>query len=523
VPPMFRVFDCIVTLHDLRFVVAAGVICPLSCVSAVNLLDRARLANGRPRIFWHGAAAAVAGSGIWATHFLDMLAYRPGLPVAYAVWPTLASIAIAVGFTWVGYAMALAGRALVGGALAGLAIGAMHYTGMMAVQIAAAPRWDAAFVVASLALGGGLAAAVMKVAVRDGPLLRRQALAATLYILAIIGLHFTAMTGLSYQPDPTLHVPMGGGNAVWVSIAVAACAALMILLGLAGSAFDKHLAERSMREAARLRDHVAALEDAKRALEDQAARLAAARDEAAAGSRAKSRFLAAMSHELRTPLNAVIGFSEAISAEPFGPLGDEKYADYAKCINDSGAHLLSLINDILDLSRLDENAMALDEDIVILASLAEESVRMVRRQAEHAGVALTVDLPADLPDLRADARRLRQVLLNLLANAVKFTPEGGAVHLSAAHEEDGLSIAISDTGIGIDSENIPKALERFGQVDDRLGRRFEGSGLGLPLSRSLMEAHGGTLELDSEPGRGTTVTVTLPPERMLASRDTAAA
>ncbi|MPY68899.1 MAG: hypothetical protein GEU92_02310 [Alphaproteobacteria bacterium] len=523
---MLRVLDCITGQHDLRFVAAAAVICLLGCYTAVSLLSRARAAEGRARLFWHTGAAVVAGSGIWATHFLAMLAFRPGLPVGYDLLLTLLSIAIAAGITWGGFLIALRGgasgrSAALGGAVAGLAVAGMHYVGMAAVRIPAAAQWDMTYVAASILIGAAGCAAALRVAARPDATLGRQVGAVTLYILGIVGLHFTGMAAVTYVPDPRIVVSAASVDPEWLSVAVVLLTVLIIALGLVGSIVDQHLADRSVAEAARLRDHVAELEATKRELEATAENLTRALEAAAASSQTKSQFLATMSHELRTPLNAVIGFSEVIAKEMFGPVGNGQYLDYAKCIYDSGAHLLGLINDVLDISKLDAGGLEMDDDETDLRQIVDDAVRMVRRQAETARIALAIDIPPDMPRIRADERRLRQVLLNLLSNAVKFTPEDGAMRVVAYRTAMGVAVSVTDTGIGIASEDIPKALERFGQVDDTLGRRYEGTGLGLPLSKSLMELHGGTLELESTLGVGTTVTITLPAARLIETRQVA--
>jgi signal transduction histidine kinase len=290
---------------------------------------------------------------------------------------------------------------------------------------------------------------------------------------------------------------------------------LIIALGLFGSVVDQHLAGRAAQEAERLRAHIGELEATKHALEGTTSDLETALEAAAAASQAKSQFLATMSHELRTPLNAIIGFSEMLVSETFGSLGDRRYPDYAKSIRDSGHHLLDLINDILDFSKLDAGRLELHEETVNLHEIVDGALQMMHGEAARTGIRIHKTLAQELPDLFADQRRVRQVLLNLLSNAVKFTPEGGEVKVATFRRGSEVGVAVADTGIGIAAEDIPRALERFGQVDSSLSRKYEGTGLGLPLSKRLMELHDGRLELESIVGAGTTVTILFPAKRQI--------
>jgi signal transduction histidine kinase len=242
--------------------------------------------------------------------------------------------------------------------------------------------------------------------------------------------------------------------------------------------------------------------------------LVRAKETAESANRAKSAFLANMSHELRTPLNAIMGFSEIIKTQTFGPRS-ERYPDYAGHIFHSGTHLLALINDILNLSKMEAGRLALHEEDVDLGVMVESCITLIETQARQAKIRLSVSLDERVRSIRADNRRMRQILINLLSNAVKFTPDGGQISISSALENGGLAIAVSDTGIGMAPEDIPKAMAPFGQVDSRIRRKQEGTGLGLPLARQLVELHGGTFRIDSKVDGGTTVTFVLPPERII--------
>ena len=233
-------------------------------------------------------------------------------------------------------------------------------------------------------------------------------------------------------------------------------------------------------------------------------------------NQAKSEFLAHMSHELRTPLNAIIGFSQMISNGVFGKLENPKYLAYTQDIHTSALHLLEMINDILDISRIEAKEMALVDNAVDLAETIQISLTMVRGPADTKNLDVITALPDDLPLLSADERMVRQILVNLLTNAIKFTPAGGSVKLSAEVAFDGgLRLSITDTGPGMAPEDIPLALEPFGQVRHRPDTTHEGTGLGLPLSKRLAELHGGTLKLRSALGEGTTVTIDFPAERTI--------
>ncbi len=258
---------------------------------------------------------------------------------------------------------------------------------------------------------------------------------------------------------------------------------------------------------------VVSLERSQEQLSELARRYETEKVRAESANKSKSEFLANMSHELRTPLNAINGFSEIMLGEMFGPLGDGRYKEYAKDIHNSGQHLLALINDILDMSKIEAGKMSLRFDPMNLQEVTDDAVRLIRNRAEAAGLVLAIDYP-HLPEIEADYRAVKQILLNLLSNAVKFTPKGGRITVRAEARRDALGerlrISVQDTGIGIAKDDLSRLARPFEQVETQHAKTQAGTGLGLALTKSLVEMHGGLLEMHSIPGEGTTVSFTLP-------------
>jgi two-component system cell cycle sensor histidine kinase PleC len=268
-----------------------------------------------------------------------------------------------------------------------------------------------------------------------------------------------------------------------------------------------------------LQQAVDELEMGKQQLTELAEKYSIEKIRAESANRSKSEFLANMSHELRTPLNAINGFSEILAGEMFGPLGDRRYKEYSQDILSSGQHLLALINDILDMSKIEAGKMSLKREPIHIEDVVEDAIRLMRNRAEAVGLTLSVKL-SDLPEADADYRAIKQVLLNLLSNAIKFTPRGGKIAVSATvieqssfsgvPSEQRVRISVSDTGIGIAKDDLLRLAQPFEQIESQLSKSQPGTGLGLALTKSLVELHDGVLTMDSQPGQGTTVSFTLP-------------
>ena len=328
---------------------------------------------------------------------------------------------------------------------------------------------------------------------------RLRILALLLVCLQILGFYMIHALGVAF-PE---HVPAATLAAMGIMSALCAC----IFVSIMSLYYARVVAAQQ--------------EELEREIENHRlteAKLRRAKEDAERADRAKSAFLANTSHELRTPLNAIIGFAEVIRSETFGPVDNPRYLEYLRDIYDSGRHLLRIINDILDLSKIEAGKATLDrEEKIELAAVIEAPVRMMLPQAQADSIRIVLDLEPALPQVIGSERMLQQVFINLLSNAVKFTPSRGIVTVHAHRTaKGGVVVVIADSGIGMAEADIPKALERFGQIDSSLGRKYEGTGLGLPLSKRLAELHGGTLVINSTVGVGTRVTINFPADRIAA-------
>ncbi|MBT5242644.1 MAG: PAS domain-containing protein [Rhodospirillaceae bacterium] len=277
-----------------------------------------------------------------------------------------------------------------------------------------------------------------------------------------------------------------------------------------------HVVWRNISKRLRLEEELANHRDQLQQLVDEQTRdLIKTRDAAEAANRVKSLFLGSMSHELRTPLNAIIGFSDAMKTQIFGAIDNPKYEEYVDLIYGSGKHLLQLIDDILDVSAIEAGELSVDEVAVDIEDIISACQRLVEQRAAAAGVCIYLKVPNAIPPLFIDERRIKQIILNLLTNSIKFTPEGGSITIESGLNDKGdLLVSVADTGIGMTDEDISIALTQFGQVDQSLIRNNEGTGLGLPITKSLVEMHDGSMEISSTPGEGTKVRLTFPSTRL---------
>ncbi|MFM9844661.1 MAG: sensor histidine kinase [Dongiaceae bacterium] len=276
------------------------------------------------------------------------------------------------------------------------------------------------------------------------------------------------------------------------------------------------LLQRYASDYVRISEHSAAEESLRRGKE-QAERAA---EKAEAANRAKSEFLANMSHELRTPLNAIIGFTDIMKGEMLGPLENVSYKGYVGDINSSAGHLLEVINDILDLSKIEHGDIELNEEEVDVTKVVESCLTIIEERARRGNLKLSYDPPESLPKLWGEARRVKQILINLLSNSVKFTRPGGEISVQVLVEKSGnLAITVFDTGIGIAAEDMEQIMTPFGQAHTGLNRKYEGTGLGLPLSKVFVEMHGGALIIESDLDVGTAVCALFPASRVLPMRN----
>ena len=599
---MYSILTCIVTEHDLRLVVVAALVCSTACSAAFGFHLRSLKARSAMRWAWVALTGLVAGSGVWATHFIAMLAYQPSLPIGYEVTLTTASLVTAVIGMGAGFCLPVLqpGRAaaLCGGALTGFSVAAMHFMGITAMRAQARIDWDERYVIASILVGAVGGAAAFYARTR----LQRRAgwtVPALFLLLGIVGLHFTAMTAVRLVPDPTLDMPreLAGRGALALatvtlaSLILAAASSLIwmeragrrttlsgvrdaldavssglafydsagrllswnrayaALVAVCGVELAEGIARMALAEAAlaagwrpqggdlagRREAYVAGgsapamellLPDGRwlrheafaapdgggvTVLTDiteqrETARiLAEARDNAEAASRAKSQFLANMSHEIRTPLNGVLGVADVLAETD---LSDQQQ-ELVGVIRTSGALLNALLADLLDLARVEAGVAELRPEPTDLAAMVTSIRGLYAPRAEQKGLAIRAEIAlGEETWASCDAMRLRQVIGNLVSNAVKFT-DAGEVTIRVEREGEAVRFAVHDTGCGFDESLKATLFGRFQQADASSTREHGGAGLGLAICQEYLRLMGGALDCSSRPGAGSVFEFTL--------------
>jgi NO-binding membrane sensor protein with MHYT domain/anti-sigma regulatory factor (Ser/Thr protein kinase) len=484
------VYACVTQQHDLRLVALAACLCLFSCFAAGNLFLHAVDAKGRPRHYWHAAAALVFGAGVWSTHFVAMLAYEPGVPVGYDIELTALSIVIAMVVTWLGMAVSLRfDEREFGGAIIGVAIGAMHYTGMAALRLPADVYWNFSYVGVSLAVGICGGAAALRVLTMGRGLHWRLA-ATLLFVVAICGLHFIGMTAVVLRLDPVVTVPEQVLAPELLAVVISAVTILIVTIGLSSSFVDDQLARRAIGEAARLAQRI---EERTAELRHTQARLLRQERLSALGE-----LTATIAHELRNPMGAASNTIFTIKQMAAGAGLD--LARPIGRLERSIARCERIIGDLLNFSSprdVQRRPLAIDDWL--------QTVLDEQRLPE--GVTLARAL--GVGQASVDAGLLRRVIENLIENACQAVaehhePGERRVTVASRVSGDGLEISVADTGAGIPASILPKVF------DPLFSTKSFGTGLGLPVAKEIVEQHGGTIAIESVEGSGTKVTLRIP-------------
>jgi len=505
------------TRHDPALVAVSYLVAAIASFAALDAAERLRGATGAGRRFWHLCAALVLGGGVWSMHFIAMLAYRAPLNITYDPGLTILSGVIAMAGVAVGLqalSRTTLPRILIGGVLVGLSIAVMHYMGMNAMRLPGEIFYRPGLFALSIVIAMAAASAALWLAVTLKTAMQRAA-AALVMAVAICGMHFTGMAGTVLAPSPLMSGEMAAGlvSGQLLAAVIVASLALILLFSLTCSYFDRRLEARAASESDRLRSVNESLEAKVESRTADLTHALAALDEqrrrAEEANRSKSDFLANMSHELRTPLNAVIGFAEILQMKRGGQTLNPSQAEAVEQIGSSGRHLLALIEEVLDFARIESGNLVVSLEAVDAHRVIADVLGGFRLQAEASDVTLAGPDGQTHAVVRADPLKLRQVVANLVSNAIKYNRPGGRVSIEVREVGDAVELAVRDTGLGIPRERMANLFQPF----DRLGREalaVEGAGLGLALTKRLVEAMDGKLCVESVAEVGSTFTVRLP-------------
>jgi signal transduction histidine kinase len=524
-------FMAIDTWYDPRLVLLSIAVSIAASFTSLSIADRLQNSTGRARLAWLVAAAMSMGGGIWAMHFVAMLAFHMNAPVSYDVGLTLLSMAVAVAVTGIGFAIVTFNgigvmQLLAGGLFMGLGVAAMHYIGMAAMEMPVAISYDPTLFLASIAIAVVASIAALWLAFNTPSLTMKLGAAAAMGA-AVCGMHYTGMAAANYQSMLHMaHAADAGMSSGLLALSIGVTTFGVLFLGLGSALVDQRFAQRAneanarlmveVAERARAQDELkAAHGNLERMVEERTRDLRAALAAAEAANEAKSLFVASMSHELRTPLNAIIGYSEILLEDAEAEGRREQTADLERIIS-AGRHLLGLINDVLDLSRIEAGRLELQVETFSLDGFVSDVAATCRPLVAKNGNRMVVRRPERLGEMRGDATKLRQCVLNLLGNAAKFTEKGEIVfeaQRETTERGEELVLIVKDSGIGIAPEHLSRLFRNFSQADPTIGGKYGGAGLGLSLSQQLCRLMGGRITVESEIGAGSTFTLRVPTEQ----------